>query len=103
VDAVKTVAEDGTETAITDYVETGLDKKTIRVSRTYSLTSSTATGYIVEYTAQRTTIEEPIKDAIAKLAGELYENRQDSGVDITVSSLPFDVKRLLLPYRKTFI
>lgn len=103
IDAVKIVAADGTETATTDYNATGLDEKTISIPVRYDLTNPQGVGYIVEYTAQRTTIEEPIKEAIAKLAGELYENRQDSGVDITVSSLPYDVRRLLLPYKKTFI
>lgn len=103
VSAVKKVSYDGTETATTDYQLTGLDQKIIRIAKNLDLTGAITVGYIVEYVAERTTVEEPIKEAIAKLAGELYENRQDSGVDITVSSLPFDVKRLLTPYKKTFI
>lgn len=103
VDAVKKVAADGSETVTTDYNVTGLDEKRISIAQTFSLTNPDGIGYIVEYTAERTTIEEPIKEAIAKLAGELYENRQNSAVDITVTSLPYDVRRLLLPYKKTFI
>lgn len=103
VTAVKTVADDGTETAITDYSVTGLDEKTVRVTRTYSLTSAGTVGYVVEYTAENTSIDEAIKDAIAKTAGELYEHRQITGVDVSISMLPMDVKVILNNYRKTFI
>ena len=103
ITAVKSVAEDGTETAITDYKTTGLDEKTVRVKKIYSLTGSSRTGYVIEYDALNSSIDEVIKDAIAKTAGEMYENRQITGVDMSVSMLPFDVKAMLQNYRKTFI
>jgi uncharacterized phiE125 gp8 family phage protein len=103
VTAVKIVAVDGTETATTDFTTTGLDEKTITVPIALNLAGSVGVGYIVEYTAFNDAIDEPIKDAICKLAGELYENRQDSAVDVSISALPFDVKRILNVYRKTFI
>lgn len=103
ISAVKQVAADGTETATTDYFETGLQEKVISAPLILSLENSANTGYIVEYTAFNSSIQEPIKDAIAKLAGELYENRQNSGVDISIASLPYDVKMILTPYKKTFI
>lgn len=102
VTAVKKVDAEGVETAVT-YAETGLDEKTIRVEKVYNLTGSARTGYVVEYTAENTSIDEPIKDAIAKVAGEMYENRQITGIDVSVSMLPFDVKAMLQNYRKTFI
>ncbi|MGB0978547.1 MAG: head-tail connector protein [Croceimicrobium sp.] len=103
ITAVSSVDEDGTETAITDYKTTGLDIKTVRVNQTFTLTGGATSGYVVEYTALNSSIDEPIKDAIAKLVGEMYENRQESGVDISVSMMPFDVRAMLTNYRKTFI
>lgn len=103
ITAVKSVDEDGTETAITDYKTTGLDIKTVRVPLQYSLTAGAKAGYIVEYTANNSNIDEAIKDAIAKLVGEMYENRQNSAVDVNIASLPFSVKSILANYRKTYI
>jgi len=98
-----TVGVDGTETATTDFVSTGLEEKNIRVNRILSLTQGTNQGYIVEYTASNSAIAEPIKQAIAMLAGEMYENRQDSAVDVSIASLPYNVSAILRPYKKTFI
>jgi uncharacterized phiE125 gp8 family phage protein len=103
IGSVKVVGVDGTETVITDYVATGLEEKNIRVNRILSLTTGTNQGYIVGYTAVNTDIAEPIKQAIAMLAGEMYENRQDSAVDVSIASLPYNVKAILRPYKKTFI
>jgi len=103
IGAVKLVGVDGTETATTDFVFTGLEEKNIRVNRILSLTQGTNEGYIVEYTASNSAIAEPIKQAIAMLAGEMYENRQDSAVDVSIASLPYNVTAILRPYKKTFI
>jgi len=103
VSAVKIVGVNGVETATTDFVSTGLEVKNIRVNRILSLTSGTNQGYIVEYTAANAAIAEPIKQAIKMLAGEMYENRQDSAVDVSISSLPYSVTAILRPYKKTFI
>lgn len=103
ITSVKIVSLDGAESTTTDYIATGLQEKNIRVNQILSLTQGTNQGYIVEYTALNSSIPEPIKDAIAKLAGELYENRQNSGIDISVSNLPYDVRAILRPYKKTFI
>ena len=103
IGSVKVVGVDGTETVTTDYVATGLEEKNVRVNRILSLTTGTNQGYIVEYTAVNTAIAEPIKQAIAMLAGEMYENRQDSAVDVSIASLPYNVTAILRPYKKTFI
>jgi uncharacterized phiE125 gp8 family phage protein len=103
IGSVKVVGVDGAETVTTDYVATGLEEKNVRVNRILSLTTGTNQGYIVEYTAVNTAIAEPIKQAIAMLAGEMYENRQDSAVDVSIASLPYNVTAILRPYKKTFI
>lgn len=46
-------------------------------------------------------VPEPIKSAIKLLVGTLYENREDvqNAPGIVVTSLPFGVQSLLMPYR----
>lgn len=42
---------------------------------------------------------EPLKEAVRRIAADLYENREVSLVGVTAQALPFGVVDLITPYR----
>jgi len=59
----------------------------------------------VTYTAGEEIVPAPIKQAILLMVGAWYENREESVVGVSVSSLPnaVAVDRLIHPYRRTLV
>ncbi len=105
--SVKSVAADGTETALTssEYSVCGLEDKYIVIGQaSISISQTAAPSYLVEYTAGYDNDEVPsqVVDAILQTVGEIYEHRQNQVVGESVGKLSFNSTDKLMPFRKSF-
>jgi uncharacterized phiE125 gp8 family phage protein len=77
----------------------------LKTSKTWpTVTLQEVNGIRVRYVAgygAAAAVPQPIKSAILLLVGTLYENREDvqNAQGISVTTLPFGVQELLMPYR----
>lgn len=60
-----------------------------------------ADAWVAAFTGEALTEKSPapLREAVLKLAGDLYENREGSLSGMTAQQLPFGVADLITPYR----
>lgn len=111
VTSVKRVDYEGTETTLTrntDYYIEGLNALKLSISKTWStgaIGGAGSQGIKITYEAGYATVAsvpKPLVLAILKLMAENYVNREQSA-DWSISNVPFDVTKLLSPYKDLYL